>query len=83
MSLFAQTRPQIISGSILSRLDYTCVSADISSMEPPTLMVKPTESHVKLMENDEKTMLFDEKTLDSHDSLFENLGTTEAFLGDT
>lgn len=47
------------------------------------MMAEPTESDVKLMENDEKTMLFDEKTPDLNDSLFENLGTTEAFLGDT
>lgn len=46
-------------------------------------MSEPVESDEKPGENDEKTSLFDEKTLDSGNSLFENLGTTEAFLETT
>ena len=82
-SLFDQTRPQIITGSILSRLDYTCVSDDISLVEPPEPRSEPAESDEKPGENGEKTSLFDEKTVNTSMSLFENLGTTESFLETT
>lgn len=78
-SLFVQTRPQIITGSILSDVDYTCVPDDICSMEPPELLIQSVSACEKLMRNHEKTTLFDEKTQNTSMSLFENQGTTESF----
>lgn len=78
-SLFVQTRPQIITGSILSRLDYTCVPDRISWVDPHNQSLFDRRADEKPVENHENASLFTEKTSDFNDSLFENLGTNESF----